>query len=294
MNYLARSITVMDLEALATIAEIPVTAETLDPQQLLGKILFNSAADPRISQGSWSSCASCHPDGGTDGATWMLPDGPRQTPPLWRAGQTLPWHWSATLDEAQDVEETIQDLQHGLGLAPGPDPSLLGQPNSGRSDDLDALAAYLTFGIEPQQGPRLTGDLATGRAVFSSAGCASCHGGLAWTVSALPGPPGTLDGDGNGSIDAVLHDVGSLNPLDVRGSSGFDPPSLLGIGLTAPYFHDGSIPTLLALLESGHPDPGGAGNGLSEQEISDLVLFLRSINSSTEPFSITTSSSAGP
>lgn len=285
MNYLSRSITVLDLEALAVVAEIPATTETLDPQLLRGKILFNSAADPRISQGSWTSCASCHPDGGTDGATWMLPDGPRQTPPLWRAGLTLPWHWSATLDEAQDVELTIEDLQHGLGLAPGSDPLLLGQPNAGRTEDLDALAAYLTNGIDPQPGPRANGVVTAGRAVFSSAGCASCHGGPSWTSSSLPGPAGTLDDDGNGSIDAVLRDVGTLNPLDVRGQGGFDPPSLLGVTLSSPYLHDGSVPTLEALLDSGHPDPTGLGNGLSDQEKTDLVVFLRSIGITTAPVS---------
>jgi YVTN family beta-propeller protein len=283
MNYLSRSVTVLDLEQLALIAEIPVTGETLDPQVLKGKILFNNATDPRLSQGSWTSCASCHPDGGTDGVTWILPDGPRQTPPLWNAGQTLPWHWSATLDETQDVEETIEGLQHGLGLAPGIDPLLLGQPNAGRSADLDALAAFLEQGVHPPTGPHVEGDVALGRAVFQAAGCASCHGGLTWTSSALPGPAGTLDGDGNGSIDPVLRDVGTLNQLDVRGQGGFDPPSLLGVAQTPPYLHDGSMPTLEALLDSGHPDPNGNGNNLTDQELAALVSFLQAIGPNSEP-----------
>ncbi len=295
MNYLSRSVTVLDLEQLVLIAEIPVTGETLDPQVLRGKILFNNASDPRLSQGSWTSCASCHPDGGTDGVTWMLPDGPRQTPPLWNAGRTLPWHWSATLDEGQDVEGTIEDLQHGLGLAPGFDPPLLGGPNAGRSADLDALAAFLEQGIHPPAGPQVDGDVALGRAVFQAAGCASCHGGPTWTSSALPGPAGTLDGDGNGSIDSVLRDVGTLNPLDVRGQGGFDPPSLLGVAQTPPYLHDGSMPTLEALLESGHPDPNGNENNLTDQERAALVSFLQSIGPNSEPlFPASSSRMPGP
>ena len=282
MNYLSRSISVLNMENLTWTAEIPVTSETLSPEVLRGKILFNSAVDPRLSQGSWQSCASCHPDGGTDGVTWMFPDGLRQTPPLWNSYQTLPWHWSAALDEAQDVEDTIQNIQHGLGLAPGADPLLLGTSNLGRSSDLDALAAFLETGIRIPS-VDLNEDVSTGRDLFRSAGCALCHGGPSWTSSQLAGPPGTQDPDGNGMVDEVLVDVGTLNSRDVRGAPGFDPPSLLNVGLTAPYFHDGSMPDLEALLASGHPDPQGAGNGLNQQELTALVQFLRSVSPTTLP-----------
>jgi YVTN family beta-propeller protein len=283
MNYLARSITVLDLVNLAVEGEVPVTAETLDAEVLRGKVLFHNATDPRLSRGSWISCASCHPDGGTDGVTWFFPDGPRQTPPLWNAGATLPWHWSAALDEPQDVEDTIHTIQHGLGLAPGADPPLLGAPNAGRSADLDALAAFMVRGIVAPVAPPPTPAAAEGRRLFEAAGCATCHGGPHWTISALPGPAGTLDPNGSGMVDEVLREVGTLNPLDLRGATGFDVPSLLGVGLTAPYFHDGSMPTLEALLASGHPDPQGEGNKLSEDEIVMVSSFLRSIDASTPP-----------
>lgn len=283
MNYLSRTVSVLDLEQLETLTEIPVTSETLPPDVLRGKILFHNATDPRLSTGSWISCASCHPDGGSDGVTWLFPDGPRQTPALWYAGQTQPLHWSAALDELQDVEETIQLIQHGLGLAPDPDPPQLGAPNAGRSTNLDALAAFLGQGLRAPAAPAPRGGAARGRELFQAAGCAACHGGPSWTTSAMPGPAGSLDPDGNGMVDAVLHDVGTANPLDVRGATGFDAPSLLGAGLTAPYFHDGSMPGLAALLASGHPDPQGAGNGLSETEIAALVDFLRTIDAATAP-----------
>ena len=283
MNYLSRSVTVFDLENLEAVAEIPVATETLDSETLQGKIIFNNATDPRLSQGSWISCASCHPDGDSDSVTWMFPDGPRQTPPIWKATQTLPWHWSAALDEAQDVEETIQIIQHGLGLAPGIDPLQLGSPNAGRSADLDALAAFMEQGIRVSTLPQPTGNVDTGRDLFQIAGCAACHGGPYWTSSMLPGIAGTLDPDNNGMVDSVLRDVGTLNPHDLRGDTGFDPPSLLNVALTAPYFHDGSMPTLTALLNSGHPDPLDQGNGLTATEVADLVVFLRMIGRETVP-----------
>jgi YVTN family beta-propeller protein len=283
MNYLSRSITLLDLKRLEVVAELSVTAETLSPEVLQGKVLFNHAADPRLSTGSWISCASCHPEGGSDGITWIFPDGPRQTPPIWNAGQTLPWHWSAALDEPQDVENTIQIIQHGLGLAPGDDPAQLAAPNAGRAPDLDNLAAFLTAGIRTPAPPLPRSDADKGRLLFQSAGCAACHSGPTWTSSVLSGAAGTVDPDGNGMVDEVLRDVGTLNPADIRGAQGFDPPSLLGVGLTAPYFHDGSMPTLPALLASGHPDPTGGGSRLNAEEIMMLVAFLRSIGPETTP-----------
>lgn len=288
MNYLARSVTLLDLEQLTVLGSVKVTAETLSPSLLRGKLLFNNAVNPKLSHGGWISCASCHPDGGSDSITWFFPDGPRQTPALWNAANTLPWHWSAALDEAQDVEETIQIIQHGLGLAPGQDPAQLQTPNAGRSADLDALTAFMREGIRlPSlaQTSEITQSqaISQGRALFQSAGCAACHGGANWTTSQLPGAAGTLDGDGNGMVDAVLSQVGTLNPRDIRGASGFDPPALLGIAMTAPYLHDGSMATLEELLHSGHPDPQGAGNGLSESEIVLLSSFLRIVDAQTEP-----------
>lgn len=288
MNYLSRSVSVLDLASGTVIAEIPTTAESLPPDVLQGKILFNNAVNPKLSQGSWISCASCHPDGGTDSVTWIFPDGPRQTPPIWNATATLPWHWSAALDEAQDVEETIHLIQLGLGLAPGPDPAQLGGLNANRSRDLDALAAFMQQGIRP---PRLPQDasIAEGRQLFATAGCVACHGGPHWTISTLPGPPGTLDADGDGMVDSVLRDVGTLNPEDLRGASGFDVPALLNLRLTAPYFHDGSAATLAAVLQSGHPTPTNPPP-LTDREISALVTFLQSIDPRTVPVSTTAAS----
>jgi YVTN family beta-propeller protein len=51
MNYLSRNVSVLDLTDISkrpVIATIPVTAETLEPDLLRGKILFNNANDPRV------------------------------------------------------------------------------------------------------------------------------------------------------------------------------------------------------------------------------------------------------
>jgi hypothetical protein len=43
------------------------------------------------------------------------------------------------------------------------------------------------------------------------------------------------------------------------------------------------MPTLEALLASGHPDPQGSGARLSTSEIADLAAFLRAIGPQTPP-----------
>jgi YVTN family beta-propeller protein len=291
MNYLSRSISVYDLAELALSAQITVTDETLAPDVLAGKVIFHNATDPRISRGGWVSCASCHFDGWPDGVTWIFPDGPRQAPMLWNAAQTLPWHWSAALDEAQDVEETIHLIQHGLGLAAGNDLHMLGAPLAGQNAELDALAAFLLQGIRPIQvasdmaDETNASDLAAGRALFIRQGCNQCHGGAAWTISTMPGVAGTVDDDGDGMVNSALRDVGTYTERDVRGKGGFDVPSLLGVGLTAPYFHDGSALNLEAVLRSGHPRSQGDLPPLDAAEMADLLLFLRSIgpDSATVP-----------
>jgi hypothetical protein len=59
-------------------------------------------------------------------------------------------------------------------------------------------------------------------------------------------------------------------------------PSLLGLGRTAPYLHDGAIPTVSArVAQALHPTATGLTHGdtsqLSTQEIADLETYLLSL-----------------
>jgi YVTN family beta-propeller protein len=278
MNYLSRDVSVLDLRDTSrrpVLATIAVAPETLDPELLRGKVLFNKANDPRLSRLGWMSCASCHLDGGVDGTTWLGPDGPRQTQPLWNLAGTAPFHASATRDEVQDVERDIETLMGGVGLAPGRARPELGEPNGGRSNDLDSLARFVLEGIRVPRSAAITSQQEErGRQVFRRAGCPQCHAGPHWTVSALPA---TIDGS-RPEVASALRDVGTTNPNDVLGRSGFDVPTLLGVGSSAPYLHDGSARSLEDVLKNPRHAPP-----LSEAEISALVLFLRSIDGETKP-----------
>lgn len=279
MNYLSRDVSVLDLTDSVRrpeLARIPVVGETLPAKLLRGKILFNNANDPRISHLGWISCATCHFDGGVDGTTWMTPDGPRQTQPLWNLDGTAPFHASATRDEVQDFEVDIEGLMDGIGLSAGKASDELGTPAEAQSDDLDALAEFVLRGVRVPRAAAAAGG--GGRARFIEAGCPTCHGGPQFTRSGLPGAPGTLAPNGEIEVTASLRDVGTRSPLDVLGANGFDVPTLLGLHATAPYLHDGSAATLEDVLRN----PAHTQVLLDSSQIADLAAFLRTVDDTTE------------
>lgn len=286
MNHLSRDVSVLDLtdrEARRELARVVVSEERLEPEIARGKVLFNNANDPRVSHLGWISCASCHLDGGVDGTTWATPDGPRQTMPLWQLARTAPFHASATRDEVADFEHDIEGFMGGSGLAPRRSSPELGDPNGGRSADLDALEAYVLRGIRVPRAAEANAAISQrGRAVFDAAGCATCHAGADWTVSRLPGPVGTLAPDGEVEVGAALRDVGTFRAgRDVLGADGFDVPSLLGLHASAPYLHDGAAVTLAEVVA----EPEHGGSDLAPGDAAALVAFLKSIDASTPTWS---------
>lgn len=269
-NTLDGTVGVIDVETLERRADVPITSIPIDDDVLLGKVLFNSADRPELAKDQWISCAICHFDGGMDGRTWILGDGPRNTPSLSGVRETLPIHWSGDLDELADVERTIRTLQAGTGLVdaervcePSCDES---EPLSGRSPELDALVAYLRS-LNPPESLSENDDaeqmaaVERGRAIFSSAatGCSSCHIPPLYT-------------------DAMTRDVGTAtSPLERNGTA-FDTPSLRGVGETPPYLHDGSADTLRdVLIEKNPNDNHGSTSHLSDDEIDGLIRFLLSL-----------------
>jgi cytochrome c peroxidase len=81
-----------------------------------------------------------------------------------------------------------------------------------------------------------------------------------------------------------------------QGAKGFNPPSLLGVAVGAPYFHHGEAKSLEDVFDArsaAHHQAASAnflangGTTAEEQaQIADLVAFLKSIDESTTPFSV--------
>lgn len=269
-NTLAGAVSVIDLNNLEVTGEIPVTTLPLSTAILNGKKLFHSSDRTDLARDQWISCATCHFEGEMDGRTWFFPDGPRNTTSLLGVADTLPVHWSGDLDELQDVEATIRDIQAGTGLADGADncsPACdQAEPNAGRSQDLDDLAAFMaSLRLPPnpnrESGGSLSAAAQRGKMLFESAesGCATCHLDPLYS-------------------DALKHDVGTGDGPDEEKGSAFDTPSLRGIYKTAPYLHDGSAPSLMDVLTTSNPgDAHGTTSHLTVEQRQDLVAFMRSI-----------------
>ncbi len=279
-NALDFDVTVHDAQTMQRLARIPVCKPPKSPEWVRGKILFSTANSPLTSR-RWIACASCHPDGQSDGRVWHNPEGLRKTQALFGLAHTHPLHWSADRDEVQDFEYTIRGrLMQGPGLLEGElkpkdgfQPTELDEHLAGRSADLDALAVYcnsFTFTLSPHiPAPgQLSPAAQRGQRLFHDAivGCAKCHSGPYYTDSSLTRP-------------FKLHDVGTGadDPSEKMGPR-YDTPTLLGVYRTAPYLHHGKAATLRDVLTTCNKgDRHGKTSHLSASQIDDLVVFLKSL-----------------
>ncbi len=223
---------------------------SMTPALALGRKLFFDARDTRVSSAQTQvSCASCHVDGHEDGHVWGFPDGDRQTPSL--AGrhllETAPFHWSGEFATIEDFNDhTITLRMGGAGLP------------KYEAERLDAWVASIALPENPLRGV-VTEQVARGQAAFEKAQCGTCHTGAALTNNSN-------------------QHVGTLNERDTElvTSNGFNVPSLLGLGRSAPYLHDGSALSLDARV-AGNNDRHGVVSGLSAEERADLVVYLKTL-----------------
>ena len=259
-----------DADTLQVTRQWKVTQWPGDEAALQGKILFYSANQPMASR-RWISCSSCHPDGDPDGRTWHNPEGLRNTQSLAGMAWTHPIHWSADRDEVQDFEHTIRGkLMQGRGLLREEVQSELGEPNRGRSSELDSLARYSNsheYPLSPHAKQGLNEAAQRGRAIFFSEAtqCATCHGGPFYT-------------DSQPREKLLRHNVGTGDDPAEKLAPEYDTPSLLGVYRTAPYLHHGKAATLAEVLTTYNPDDQhGKTKHLSSSEIDDLVEFLQAL-----------------
>jgi cytochrome c peroxidase len=78
--------------------------------------------------------------------------------------------------------------------------------------------------------------------------------------------------------------VGTGDPAKEKNSHGrgtsFDTPSLLGVWLTAPYFHDGTAKTLEEVFQTGTAH--NIRDKVTDEGLSDLIAYLRSLPRTTK------------
>lgn len=264
-----------------------------DPLKLaLGKRLFE---DPRLSRDGTRACSSCH-DLDTNGATANRRDQaldgtelPLNTTTVFNAALSFRLNWEgkfrdfethteASLASAKmgtSVDEVVERLradptlarQFGEAYGHGPD----------RASLLDAIATYERSLVTPgSRFDRWLGGAAAlsteeryGYRLFKSFGCISCHQGV--------------NVGGN-----LLERHGIFQPLASREPEILRVPSLRNVATTAPYFHDGSAPTLGdAVRRMGAAQ---LDRKLSDEQVEAIVSFLQTLTGTYRGVPVTAAS----
>lgn len=266
----------------------PTTPEKIE----LGRRLFN---DRRLSRDGTIACASCHERERAFSHGRALPSGVagrvgrRHAPALVNRGYGRAFFWDA---RSTSLEEQV--------LKPIVDPNEMDMPVADAAKRAgvterelsDALATYvrsLLAGDSPfdrfvnGDGGALTAQQQAGLQIFRGKGhCTACHvgptlsderthnTGVAWAVA----DNRFLD-EGRAAVSGKPEDRGA-----------FKTPTLREVAQTAPYMHDGSLPTLEAVVD--FYDQGGRPNGTLDPELRPihltvdekraLVEFLRSLS----------------
>jgi YVTN family beta-propeller protein len=218
----------------------------LTPERI-GERHFNDAA---LCFQHWQSCASCHPDVRADALNWdLLNDGignPKNTKSMLFAHMTPPAMVSGIRGDAETaVRAGIRHIQFAV------------RPE----EDAEAIDAFLKA-LRPMPSPELengarSAQAEQGKALFDSAGCASCHSGEYYT-------------------NLELYNVGT--GIGREADWKFDTPTLREVWRTAPYLHDGRAATLKEVLTVHNPeDKHGKTSQLSPEEIDALTAYISSL-----------------
>jgi len=277
----------------------------------LGKKLY---FDTRLSAANLLCCAACHSpaygwgDGQPRGVGHGMKQLGRRSPTIVNAafGEIFMWDGRAGSLEEQalgpiraDVEMNlpIEQLIEKLKGIPEYGPLFQAAfPKEGMSPETiaKAIATYertVVSGRAPFDAwiegddKAIPDEAKRGFVLFNGkAGCDNCHSGWNFT-------------------DDSFHDIGLSDadigrgkflPAVVKMQHAFKTPGLREISRRGPYMHDGSVPTLEAVMD--HYDNGGIDRpsrselmqplGLSKQEMADLVAFMKTLTSDMDPTTV--------
>jgi cytochrome c peroxidase len=283
-----------------------------DAKFKLGAMLF---FDPLLSGSKSRSCESCHNPGLSWGDGQPRAIGEKQKPLPLRAPTLLNVAWTPKLG----WDGHFRDLE-SVAIAPITSPGNMNLSDKALTERLSAIPGYLdafdaAFGegditvekvekalatfersIVSGEAPFdrwLNGDESAideaakrGFALFNGkAHCSACHSGWAFTDSSFH-DIGTAHDDDIGR--------GRLFPSSMALKYAFKTPTLRDVARRAPYMHDGSVPTLGAVIDlydrggidRPSRDPEIRPLGLIADEKADLITFLRTLTGASQPVSV--------
>ena len=297
--------------ALPDVAPAPADNPTTPEKVELGRALY---FDPRFSSTGTVSCNSCHNVmlGGDDNRPNSMgvhgKTGGRSSPTVWNSAFASSQFWdgrAATLEEqakgpvVNPVEMGMSDLEKTMDRVraiPGYRPLFEAAFGKDKPMTVDnaakAVAAYERTLITPNspydryvKGDKkaLTDQQVRGMNTFASVGCTSCHSGAAFSGPSMPA------GTGFFMKFPTFADNAYVQQYKLRDDKGrfevtrndadkhlFKVPTLRNIALTAPYFHNGAVPTLEeAVKVMGKTQ---LNQDLSAEQVADITAFLKGLS----------------
>lgn len=262
-----------------------VATDPIDEAGSRGRRIFYSGTDPVSADDL--GCAGCHPEGRDDGQVWhevvaMKDDWrntpvfmatqnmadktnagrlgyPRQTPMLaGRVKANGPYGWHA---QSENITDRLAE-----GFARHRWSHQVSDPKSWWVGERSyALQIFLRKGLvtPPKIERPLTDEEMRGKKVFESDAtqCARCH---------VPA---------SDFSDRTAYEFNKLNPpagFEEEADNKFKTPSLLFVSGTPPYYHDGHVSTLDAVVMQNN-DRMGKTNQLSAADKAALIAYLKTL-----------------
>jgi cytochrome c peroxidase len=277
--------------------EFPVTKERAN----LGRQLF---FDPRLTVDGNMSCASCHQPAfyGTDALPTSIGvkqrPHPRNAPTILNSGLNI-IHWRGDRENLEDQvikaltspitsgQPDLKAVEDRLGRIPGyatlfeaafaDDANPITAQNVAKAVGAfeRTLVTHSPFDSYLNgKSDALSVTARAGLKKFINIGCVMCHSGVGVGGGMLQKFGVAEDywlATGSTGIDKGRFDV-TKDPADLYV---FRVPSLRNVAMTAPYFHDGSVPTLPEAVKVMARVQLGVT--LSDADIRDIVAFLGSL-----------------
>lgn len=271
----------------------------------LGKKLF---FDPRLSKSGFISCNSCHnlSMGGTDNLKTSIGDrwqqGPINSPTVLNARLNVAQFWDGRAKNLQEqaggpianpkemgfTHELAVDVLRSIPQYVNEFNKVFGSRTVDMGKVTTAIAAFEDTLVTPDsrfdqwlKGNKkaLTAQELRGYQTFKTSGCVACHngpnaGGASFQKMGVVEPYKTTNA-AEGRVGVTGKDADRFL---------FKVPTLRNVELTYPYFHDGEAATLGQAVDvMGRLQ---LGKKFSEQEISDVVSFLKTLTGKQPDFKL--------
>jgi cytochrome c peroxidase len=272
------SSTTSDAEPITPVPEPPAA----DPlKAALGERLFG---DPRLSRGNTRACSSCH-DLRTNGASRNARDTALDgsllslnTTTVFNSALSFRLGWAGefrTLEEqaaaslqnpqimGSSIVEVVGKLSHDSDLVHRFEAAYRHGPDA--TSVLDAIATFERSLVTPSSQfdrwlagdtTALSGQQLGGYRLFKSLGCVSCHQGV-------------NIGGNLFQRHGIFHPLARAEPEILR------VPTLRNVATTAPYFHDGSAPSLDEAVRK--MATAQLNLTLTDRQVDEIVAFLRTL-----------------